>query len=115
VSAVRSRWAHIALASAALAGTLEVTGVHSPLRPAVMVWFVLVCPGVAIVRLLRLEDAVAELALAVALSIALAMAVGGIALYSGLWAPGATLAILIAITIGAAAAPLARARRGQHP
>ena len=115
MSAVRARWTGILVASAVLAGALEVAGLHSPLRLAVILWFVLVCPGMAFVRLLDLDDAAAEIALAVALSIALAMAVGGAALYSGLWAPGATLAILIAITIAAAVAPVARARPWRRP
>ena len=115
MSAVRARWTAILVASAVLAGALEVAGLQSPLRLAVILWFVLVCPGMAFVRLLDLDDAAAEFALAVTVSIALAMAVGGAALYSGLWAPGATLAILIAITIAAAVAPIARARPWRRP
>jgi hypothetical protein len=112
----RPGWREVLLVSAVLAGAIQLAGPHSPLRLAVILWFVLVCPGMAVVRLLGLEDAATELALAVALSIALAMAAGGIALYSGLWAPGATLAILIAFTAGAAVAPLVRARpRGRRP
>ena len=115
MSAVRGRWTTILVASAVLAGVVDVAELHSPLRVVVILWFVLVCPGMAFVRLLDLDDAAAELALAVALSIALAMAAGGAALYSGLWAPGATLAILIAITIAAAVAPIARARPWRRP
>jgi hypothetical protein len=103
MSVPRDRWAVIAVTSAVLAGALEVAGVHSPLRVAVMLWFVLACPGMAIVRLLRMADVAAAVTLAVAVSITLATAVAALGLYSGLWAPGATLAVLIAITIGAAA------------
>jgi hypothetical protein len=112
VSAIRARWTGILVASAALAGAVAATGGPSLLRVAVVLWFVLVCPGMAFVRLLDLDDAAAEIALAVALSITLAMTVGGVALYAGLWAPGASLAILVAITIAAALAPAARARTG---
>jgi hypothetical protein len=109
-------WREVLVVSAVLAGAVQLAPPHSPLRLAVILWFVLVCPGMAVVRLLAVNDAATELALAVALSIALAMAAGGIALYSGLWAPGATLAILIAFTVGAAVAPLGRARpRGRRP
>ena len=107
----RSGWAVIVVVSAALAGALEVSAVDSPLRVAVMLWFVLICPGMAIVRRLRLGDAVTELALAVGLSVALAVLVASIGLYSGLWAPGATLAVLIAITLVAAALPARRWER----
>jgi hypothetical protein len=111
MSGARAWWGPAAIASAILAGALNASGTHSPVRLGVTLWFLLVCPGMALVRLLALDDAAAELALAVALSIALAAAAGGILLYSGRWSPGTTLAILIAITVTAAAAPLARA----HP
>ena len=110
MTGARGWWGAVAAASAVLTGALAAAGVHSPVRVAATVWFVLVCPGIAVVRLLRLDDAVAELALAVAVSIALAAAAGGIPLYAGLWSTFTALAILISITIAAAAAPLARTR-----
>jgi hypothetical protein len=110
MSRIRAWWGPVAIASAILAGVLAASGTHSPVRVAVTLWFLLVCPGMALVRLLALDDAAAELALAVALSIALAVGAGGVLLYSGRWSPGTTLGILIAITVTAAAAPLARAR-----
>jgi hypothetical protein len=110
MSAARSRSAAVAVASAIAAGAVELSGVHSPVRVVVVLWFLLAAPGMAIVGLLGLADAVAEVALAPALSITLATAVAAIGVYSGLWAPGATLAVLIAITIGAGAATLRRAR-----
>jgi uncharacterized membrane protein len=115
MSPLRTRWHTVSTASALLAGAFAVANVHSALRVAVMLWFVLVCPGIAIVRRLGVTDGAAELALAVGLSVALAAAVAAIGLYTGLWAPGATLAILIAITIGAGAAPPSRLRRGARP
>jgi hypothetical protein len=113
MSVARPVWSGLLVASAALAGAVEVAGGQSPLRVAVVLWFVLFCPGMAVVRLLGLHDAAVELALAVAVSVALAVAAGGIALYSGLWSPRATLAILILITIGGAAAPLVRSLPGR--
>jgi uncharacterized membrane protein len=106
----RAWWGPLAVASALSAGALDAADVHSAVRVAVAVWFVLVCPGIAVVRLLRLDDAAAELALGVAVSIALAVAVGATTLYAGHWSPGVTLAVLVAITVAAAGAPLARAR-----
>ena len=110
MSAVRSWWGPVAIASAILAGALDASGTHSPVRLAVTLWFLLVCPGMALVRLLRLDDAAAELAIAVAVSLALAVGAASILLYSGRWSPDTTLGILIAITVVAAVAPLARAR-----
>jgi hypothetical protein len=105
MTAVRSRWSVIALTSAALAVALAVAGVHSPLRVLVILWFVLVCPGMTIVRRLRITDPAAELTLALGLSVALATAVASIGLYSGLWSPAATLAVLVVITLVAAVVP----------
>ena len=115
MSSLRSRRQSVATASALLAGAFEVANVHSSLRVVVMLWFVLVCPGIAVVHRLGVTDGAAELALAVGLSVALTTAVAAIGLYTGLWAPGATLAVLIAITIGAGAAPPSRLRRGSRP
>ena len=103
MTALRSRWPVIALGSAALAVTLAVAQVHSPLRVLVILWFV--CPGMTIVRRLRITDPASELTLALGLSVALATAVASIGLYSGLWSPGATLAVLVVITLVAAVLP----------
>ena len=105
MTAVRPRWSVIALTSAALAVALAVAQVHSPLRVLVILWFVLVCPGMTIVRRLRITDPAAELTLALGLSVALATAVASIGLYSGLWSPGATLGVLVVITVVAAVLP----------
>jgi uncharacterized membrane protein len=105
MTAVRSRWSLIALTSAALAVALAVAGVHSPARVLVILWFVLLCPGMTIVRRLRITDPAAELTLALGLSVALATVVASIGLYSGLWSPGATLAVLVVITVVAAVLP----------
>jgi hypothetical protein len=105
MTAVRSHWSVIALSSGALAAALAAAGVHSPLRVLVILWFVLVCPGMTIVRRLRITDPAAELTLALGLSVALATAVASIGLYSGLWSPDTTLAVLVVITLVAAVLP----------
>jgi hypothetical protein len=108
MTAVGSRLSAIAVASSIAAGAVELSGGHSPVRVAVVLWFVLVCPGMAIVALLGLADAATQVALIPALSIAIATVVAATGLYSGLWASGATLAVLIAITLGAGTAGLRR-------
>jgi hypothetical protein len=97
-------WPLLATASALLAGALALADVHSPLRVLVVLWFVLACPGGSIVRFLRLGDPVAELTLAVGVSLALATIVAVTDLYLGLWSPDATLLVLIAVTLVASAA-----------
>jgi hypothetical protein len=74
-----------------------------PLRPWLAMWFLLVCPGMALVPLLRLSDRLVEVVLAVALSIALDTLVAGIFLYAGIWSPEATLVALSGISLGGVA------------
>jgi len=66
----------------------------------------------AIIRLLQLEDVLAELTLAVALSIALGTLVAGTMLYVGLWSPGWALGILLGVSVIGAACQLRPARLG---
>lgn len=64
-------------------------------RPVADLWFLFVCPGMAVVRLFRLNNAVAEWMLAIALSFALDAIVAGLLLYMNRWSPAATLVILL--------------------
>jgi len=89
-----------AAALIAVAATVLVfLDVDSPLRVALVAIFLLVCPGLALVRLLRLDDPLLELTLAVAFSLALAGLVAVALLYADLWSPGAGLVILVVITL----------------
>lgn len=72
-------------------------------RPALSLWFLLICPGMAFVRLLRLNDAIAQLTLAVALSLALDTIVAVAMLYAGLWSPKGILSVVIALSLLGAA------------
>ena len=95
-----------ALALAALAAQAVHAG--SPLRAVVVLVFLVLAPGYAVVRLLRLPDRLVELTLAVALSIALDSLVALGYLYAGLAWIAWTLATLVALTVGASALGLAR-------
>lgn len=68
-------------------------------RQAAALWFLLICPGMAFVRLLRLQDVWAEIALAVGLSLALEVFVALMLVYGGWWSPPAGLAILVVATV----------------
>ena len=96
------------VAAGAVVGAATALGVPGPLRGPLVIVFVLLCPGAAIVRLLRLRDPVAELSLAVAVSLALAVLVPAATLYSGAWSPSLALAVLIALTTVLAAVDLRR-------
>jgi hypothetical protein len=90
------------LACASLTGVAAAAvlngGVPS-VRAAVVLPFLLVCPGVAVARLLRLRDRVAELVLGLALSAAIDGGVPGILLYAHAWNVRLAFAIICAVTL----------------
>src|SRR4051794_8382675 len=64
-------WPLVIAVSTLCAVAAALGGWEAPFRPALVLWFVLVCPGMALVRLLRLGEPVTEWTLAVALSVTL--------------------------------------------
>lgn len=90
-------WPVVILVSAIAAGLLAFGESATPVRPFVALWFLLICPGMAFVRLLRLRDGLAELTLAVALSFAIDGLVSEVLVYAGQWSFKTGLAILIGI------------------
>jgi uncharacterized membrane protein len=108
----RSRlWPVLSVLLAAGAAAVVFAEVDFPLRPVLVLAFLLVCPGMALVRHLRIGDGVTELTLAVALSFALIAIVPGAMLYAGAWSPRLALLVLIGITLTAALVDIARLRR----
>jgi uncharacterized membrane protein len=71
----------------------------SPVRPAMALWFLLICPGMAFVRLLHIKDSGNELTLAVALSLAIDVALALVMAYTKLWSLQGGLSILIGISM----------------
>lgn len=92
-------WPTIIFFSAVAVAAATFGNVSSPLRPLVTFWFLLVCPGMAFVRLLKLREGFAEWTLAVALSLALDALVAITLLYAGMWSPYWGLVLLIGITL----------------
>jgi hypothetical protein len=68
-------------------------------RGPLVLWFSLVCTGMAWVRLLRIGEPLAEAVVAIALSVALSGLTAAAFLYAGHWSPGWTLVVLEAITL----------------
>lgn len=66
----------------------------APVRPTVGLVFILLAPGISLIRPLRLGDIVEVVVLGVALSVALAGALTGVMLYTGYWFPGLALVAL---------------------
>lgn len=99
------------LVSAAAASLALMLDLDSMLRTVLVSPFLLVGPGLALVAPLRL-DPVAELTLAVAVSLALAAVVASAMLYAGVWSPVAILLVLAGIAASAAALQLVGGTRG---
>jgi hypothetical protein len=83
-------------------------------RAPVILPFVLVCPGLALVRLLGIPVAAARLSLAIAVSLALAVLVPAALVYAGAWSPPAALAILAGLAITFAAVEVVLRRGGRE-
>jgi hypothetical protein len=101
-------WPALILVSTVSAGLVilvpaaAATPVAIALRPALVMLFLFICPGMVIVRFFRLGDPVAELVLALALSLTSGAFVAGIFLYAGLWSPVSILNILLGFCLGGA-------------
>jgi hypothetical protein len=92
----------LVLLSTAVANLALVADVGNLVRPLVVLWFLLICPGIVVVGLLSIDDWIAELVLAVALSLAAETLLALAMLYSGMWAPPTAMAVLSAVTIAGA-------------
>jgi hypothetical protein len=79
-------------------------------RPAVIMAFLFVIPGMAVVRFFLIEDIAIELMLAIALSFAIDAFTAGIILYAGQWSPKNILSFLIGFCFSGAVAQLAIVR-----
>jgi competence ComEA-like helix-hairpin-helix protein len=95
-------WPAVVAASAVLAVVVVLLGAWQPARAGVVAWFALAIPGGALVPLLRLRDVVAEVTLAIALSLALDVVVACTMLYSGVWSPPAGIVVLATVALAAA-------------
>jgi hypothetical protein len=106
-------WAVGCAALGALAIGLVLFDASNVVRAPVVLTFLLVCPGLAIVRFLGIDDLATECALAVALSLALDGAVSLIQAYTELWSPTGGLLVIAGITMVAVAVELLVRRRAE--
>jgi hypothetical protein len=88
-------WPAIITFSAVAAQILFYDNLVPPLRPWVMLWFLIICPGMAFVHFFRIKDTVSELVLAIALSLAIDLLVAAAILYTGFWSPELILTVLV--------------------
>ena len=95
---MRWMWRAIIAAWGGAAAAAAAIDVDEPLRLLLVSTFVLVCPGLAIVRLLRFQSAAVNMWLGVAVSASIAGIVSAGSIYLGRWSPDGALAVLITIT-----------------
>lgn len=99
----------------ALAAVAAVLGdVGAPLQPLLVFWFVLVCPGMAVVGLIRPPSPLFALTLSIAVSCALAVVVAQAMLFAQVWSPMAGLILLALVTLGGAGTELLVDRRSRR-
>jgi len=96
-------WPILITLSALAAVWVVLAEVGPPLQPVILLWFLLVCPGLAFVRLLRLDDWFAQCTLAIAVSTALGVVLAEGMIYSHRWNPIGALLVLAALSIIGAA------------
>ena len=80
----------------------------NPVRAAVVLGFLLIGPGMAIVRPLRLAGGATQLVLAFAVSATVETMLGLAMVYLHLWSPGALLVVLAAACLAAGVLELRR-------
>lgn len=95
-------WPIVIIASAVIAGLVALSSADGILRQLLLFWFILVCPGMAVIRLLHLGDTLTQTILAVALSLVLATLVAEVMLLAHKWSPTAILTVLIVISLAGA-------------
>lgn len=101
-------WPVIILLSAIAAGVANFIVPDMLGRPLIVMWFLFVCPGMALVRFLRDDMPAVQWTLAIALSLTLDAIVACALLYVGRWSIGASLIIIMALSMVGATAQFVR-------
>ncbi len=96
---LRFIWPLVIVCSGFAAALMAGSSLQTPLRVLFTFWFLLVCPGMAFVRLFRFKDKLAEWVLAIALSIALDVIVSEIAVLNGWWSLQGMVDVLAGLSI----------------
>ena len=96
-------WPILIILSSVFAGILVWSNSGGALRSILLFWFILICPGIAIIPLLHIKDFLSELVLVIVLSLGLSTIVAEFMVLARLWSPSAGLAALIGISLVGAA------------
>ncbi len=94
-----------------LTGLVVFTGILPGARPLLVLFFYILCPGLALIRLFRLRDPLTEVVLVIALSLAVDATVAMILLYAGAWSYVTGLLIVIGISMLAAVFSIGQSSR----
>jgi hypothetical protein len=70
-----------------------------PVRPLLVVPFLLICPGMALVRRFRLAEWWLEFLLAIGVSVAVDTLLATAMVYAGVWSPRLLLAVLVWLSL----------------
>jgi hypothetical protein len=97
--AERVAWAVLIVAVSALAAAAEYDGLGAPLRPLATFSFLLVCPGLALARLLRLDGLLVPALLVVTTSVLVDGAVAETLVLTRTWSPELALGILVGLSV----------------
>ena len=81
------------------------------ISPLMMAWFLLVCPGLAIVQLLPIHPFSNQIGLAFALSIALNTLIAEVMAFTQLWSPSVAFLLLACLTVACALHQVYRVRQ----
>jgi len=109
-----SAWPAVIIVSAAVAGLCILGGVAKPVQAIVAFWFLLVCPGMALVGFLDIRDRATQLIVGLACSLALEMALAEIMVYRHLWSMRGAVSILIVLSVAAAVLQLVKQFSGRN-
>lgn len=109
------RWPILFLAVSSLAVAVVSSNIAEPLRAVTVVPYILIVPGLSWVRLLRLNNRLSELTLAIAMSITMTMFVATAMVYLDSWLPSSGFALLIFIGLAGVLLQLALDVRQSNP
>ena len=95
-------WALISLLSALVASLAMLLPLSTPWRPLITFWFLLFCPGMAVIPFFHFNDRLTELVLALAFSIVLDTIVALTMVMDRIWSPFWGLTLIISLSVLAA-------------
>ena len=103
-------WPIFIIAATAGVGVSLLLDIGGVLQAAIGFPFLLICPGMAYIRLLKMKERFTELILAIALSMALGTIISTALVLADVWAPAAAVSALMVISLVGAALQIAHHR-----